>query len=109
MPSTILGFYASGQQLVSGNPWSGRPTPFGTIQLFNDPASSGPAYVAYSGGVTITSGGALSSGGMLDGMPIFPGAARQIDRLCLVSGVVNVFCTVTPAVSGRVRLYWEAQ
>lgn len=105
MPSTLLGFFSGGQSLVSGNPWSGRvPQPTG-LRLTNWATSSGTVFIATSGGVTITSGGALSSGGLRDGMPIAPGANHEI-RLP-ATGPAGVYVAVLPAASGFVRLFWE--
>lgn len=109
MPSAKLGFLlTSGSQLVSGNPWSGRPVPTGSIYLKNSITSSGIVYISLSGGMTLTSGGSLSSGGLIDGMELNPGEPYTIPRLG-ASGVFNLFATTGAATtSGFCRLFWEA-
>lgn len=112
MPSVILGNTSGGQQLISGNVWSGlRQPPVGTLYLKLDPASSGNAYVSLSGNMTTTSGGYfLSGGGMLDGMIMKPGDVYPIPKLVLTgsSGLgVPVWIQCDAAASGRSRMYWE--
>src|SRR5574338_624182 len=99
MPSTLL-TRASGSPfpLVSGNFWSGQgtPHPVGSVLLKLDPSASGNAYIALSGGATVTSGGFfLSGGGITDGMLLKPGESYQIPKLALtpISGVFNVYAT----------------
>ena len=106
MPSCLPGFVSGGALLVSGNPWSGTRLPVGGIQLKSASTSSGSVYVGYSGGITMLSGGALSSGGLLDGMELRPGEGYFVPKLA-VSGVMNVFVAVPPAVSGQCRVFWE--
>lgn len=113
MPSALVGFYSGGMALVgSGNPYSGSWSPYAKVELKNAWNSSGPAYVGVllgptSGGVTMTSGGSQSSGGLADGFELPPNGSYELTRL-VVSGnldKVRVFCD--PAVSGRVRLFWD--
>lgn len=112
MPSIILGQpLASGPQIiVSGNPWSGQQAqfPVGGIQ-FRWVSSGGNAYIGMSGGMTITSGGMMQSGGgLLDGMPMAPGDAYFIPRLGLkTSGAYTVYGMCDVAASGAGRLFFE--
>ena len=112
MPSTIVGFVSGGQPLCSGNPWSGMIAPVGGVQLKLGYNASGPVYVGVvlglnSGGITITSGGAFSSGGISDGYEIRPGDDYFVPNL-LCSGQVNKIVATTPAaISGMCRLFWE--
>lgn len=113
MPSTLPGFQSGGTPLVSGNPFSGRIAPVGGVQLYSAFDSSGSAYVGValglsSGGVTMTSGGDLSSGGMRDGMEIRPGGGYFVPALKCSGQVDKILVAVPAAVSGRVRLFWEA-
>ncbi len=64
MPSALLGFLSGGNNLLSGNYFSGQgvPHPVGGVQLRADKSNSGSIYVTLSGGVTITSGGLTASG-----------------------------------------------
>jgi hypothetical protein len=118
MPSTLLGnpYLSGGQLIVSGNPWSGQIRPVGGIQLFLATNSSGNAYITLSGGVrpasggpTINSGGFfLSGGGLMDGMPLGPGASYFIPRIGTgPSGVINIYANCDQACSGQARLYYE--
>lgn len=107
MPSSLPGFVSGGSLLVSGNPWSGNNVPIGGIQLKLAFNASGRVYVALSGNVTITSGGALASGGMNDGVELSPGEGYFIPKLG-ASGIMSVFVAVPPAASGQCRIFWEA-
>lgn len=109
MPSLIVGAQSGGVPLVSGAIWSGNVVnkPNGGIQLRADFSNSGVVYVAYSGNVTIASGGALSSGGMMDGMPVGPGDGYFVPKLAIMSGQPNVWFTVPAAISGFARIFWE--
>ena len=112
MPSTLPGFQSGGQPLVSGNPYSGQIFPVGGIQLWSAFDSSGSVYVGvglglHSGGITITSGGAFSSGGIDDGMEMRPGGAFFVPRLLCSGQVDKILLAVPAAVSGRCRIFWE--
>ncbi len=112
MPSILPAFLSGGALLVSGNPFSGQPVPPSAIRFYNSISSSGSCYVGMvlglnSGGITSTSGGDLSSGGLGDGMEIPPNGRYELPRgVC--SGQLNkVAVQVAAAVSGRVRLFWD--
>lgn len=109
MPSILLGNQSGGQILVSGNPWSGSIRPQGGVQLRLARNASGNAYIGLSGGVTISSGGFLQSGGgLLDGMIMGPGDSYFIPRIGTgVSGAFSIYAAGDAAVSGQGRLYWE--
>ena len=112
MPSTLPGFASGGQPLVSGNPWSGYPTPIGDVRLKLSESVSGLVYVGValglsSGGITLASGGAFSSGGLRDGYEMGPGDEHTVPRL-LCSGQIDKIQVVVPAaVSGTMRLFWD--
>lgn len=109
MPSLQVGAFSGGVQLVSGNPFSGNKiVPYAGIQVKVDPDTlSGLVWLGYSGGLTIKSGGALSSGGMLDGFPLKTGEQFFIPKL-LAPTVDRVWLTTVAANSG-IRVSWEAQ
>jgi len=115
MPSVLVGNQSGGQPIVSGNYFSGRAGPIGGIQLRWSPSASGNAYVGYSGGITVASGGLFQSGtdwiGQLDAMPLKPGDALFVPKLMLNSGqgFTNVYVLCDAAASGQGRLYWESQ
>lgn len=109
MPSTLLGAQSGGVVLVSGNPYGanrnlGTPVVRG-IYLRLASTSSGNAYWGYSGDITVTSGGALASGGMRDGFEIRPGDAPITIKLP-PDGPDSVVMTVASTVSGFVRAFW---
>lgn len=116
MPSTIVpgaaGAFSGGVRLVSGlSTFSGTGLPRGGVQLFLDPQAPGPVYVGVgdrSGdyAVTITSGGALTSGGLRDGMLMSVGAAYFVPQIRLVSGLGTIHVTAATTHSGG-RLFWE--
>jgi hypothetical protein len=115
MPSVILGNASGGQQILSGfGPlWSGKlgnPT-IGGCQLRLD-ITGGRAYVALSGGVTITSGGLTSNipntSGIFDGLPMSSGDAMFIPKLGIgPSGLPQIFVATDAASSGVGRMYFE--
>lgn len=109
MPGTIVGFTSGGQLLFSGAPFSGRASPVGGVQLIAHPANSGVVYVGLSGGLTVLSGNfPLSGGGMLDGMPLSPGAAYFVPKVALLSGgPLNVYLGSDVACSGQARVHFE--
>lgn len=113
MPSTLIGAQSGGVQLVSGRFFSGTIWPIGGVQLKAGISNSGPVYVALSGGVTIISGGALASGGMLDGYELSPGNTYFVPKfavsglLAASSGGGTVMVTCAAAVSGFCRVFWE--
>ena len=125
MPSLLVLPVSGGATLVSGDIFSGnRGSPQGVVQLYLDTAAPGPIYVgfhrhpapsdltpwsgnhSFSGVVTITSGGTLSSGGLADGMLMRPGDSHQIPKLVLVSGILDIRYA-TPAGSSGGRLFFE--
>ena len=112
MPSLLPGFVSGGAPIVSGNPFSGTIAPVGGVQLRLGFDASGSVYVGVarglaSGGITQASGGALSSGGMADGMELRPGDGLFVPAL-VCSGQVQAIQVVVPAaVSGRCRVYWD--
>lgn len=114
MASLLPGFVSGGASLVSGNPFSGTMTPWAGVQLRSAFDASGSVYVGValglaSGGITILSGGALSSGGMADGMELRPGDAYYVPRLLCSGQVDKILVAVPVAVSGRCRIFWDAQ
>ena len=123
MPSTLVFPQSGGINLVSGDIFSGNSLPVGGFQLKLARAAPGPIYVGirrnnqlpdygqFSGGLsgsypTITSGGTLSSGGMLDGMELSPGDAQFIPRIALPSGIQDIKIAV-PAASSGGRLFYD--
>lgn len=114
MPSTMLtGAVSGGSILVSGNILSGSYGITGIVGgLLLKLAASGPGPVFVglpnlSGAATTqTSGGSLSSGGLADGLELWPGEFYFIDRVRLVSGI-GTPKIIVPAASSGVRLYWE--
>ena len=107
MPSVLLGLQSGGENLFSGGTWSGyNVEPLSAIVLRLDRTASGNVYVGLSGGVTITSGGFyLSGGGLLDGIPLYPGDVYEIPRLGAgLSGNPQVYFTSVAAASGQSRL-----
>jgi hypothetical protein len=112
VPSTLLGFFSGGSLLVSGNVYSGVITPHSTIKLKNSADSSGNIYVGMllgyaSGGITMTSGGALASGGLADAMEVAPGSEYTLPRLVCSGNLNKVAVHAAAAVSGRCRVFWE--
>lgn len=119
MPSTIL---TSGVvALVSGNVFSGCPYPVGGVTLYFDRfvGSGLPIHVMAgqgSGlGVTMASGGSLSSGGMADGFPMYPGDYLWIPKSKMInftsdpnqSGrVLSIQVAIPIGLSGS-RLWWD--
>ncbi len=114
MPSCTLISQSGGSFLVSGGIYSGSLWPIGGIQLKLATGAGNLIYVGLpplsgwiSGHVTSTSGGNLSSGGLLDGMEITPGDSYFVPRYRLVSGIESIRLDVPTAASGS-RLFWEA-
>jgi hypothetical protein len=118
MPSALIDWVSGGFNLLSGVPgqlWSGwaHQAPVGGIQIVADPSNSGAVYVAFSGGMTIQSGGYWLSGqvgsGYLDGMPVQPGGSYFVPKLAFpLSGAPQLFVQPSLAASGGYgRLYWE--
>lgn len=109
MPSTIVGFFSGGIQLVSGNPYSGNIRPFAGVRLrvsnLSGPQFSGAIYVGLSGGITMMSGGGQSSGGLNDGWELRPGDTKEM--VMGPGGIAEIWVT-TPAASSGGRLFWEA-
>ena len=112
MPSLLPGFVSGGAPLVSGNPFSGDIVPTGGVQLRLATTASGSVYVGVllglnSGGITFLSGGALSSGGMRDGMEMSPGDSYFIPNLKCSGQVSKIAIGVPAAISGFARVFWE--
>jgi len=109
MPSYLIGNRSGGDLLVSGNPWSGQIRPQGGVQLRLDKNASGTAYVAFSGGMTVTSGSVwLSGGGLMDGSPLYPGDALFVPRIATgASGSFSLYVMADAAASGQARLYYD--
>lgn len=116
MPSLQVFPQSGGIGIVSGNPYSGTLFPVGGVQLKVD-TSGGPIYVGLaiplgvtppvSGGpMTFTSGGSLTSGGLLDGVQLAPGDPYFIPKVRLSSGLQTIRLNCAAASSGT-RLYWE--
>lgn len=107
MPSTLIGAQSGGVYLVSGKFFSGTIWPIGFWTLKAARANSGMVYVGLSGGVTITSGGALASGGMLDGMEMAPGDTYPVPKFAVSGNASGVMVTCAAGVSGFCRVFWE--
>ncbi|RJQ26423.1 hypothetical protein C4577_03665 [Candidatus Parcubacteria bacterium] len=112
MPSAILISQSGGVGLISGNIFSGTPWPLGGVQLQYNASGPGPIYVGLpspisaTGAVTIKSGGGLSSGGLADGVEIYPGQPYFVSKARLVSGIETIRVGV-PAASSGARVDWE--
>ena len=122
MPSFLLGFISGGQNLLSGNWWSGQgsPTnngghPVGGVQLLGYYNNSGYIYVSLSGGLTIQSGGLNASGyangsGFMDAIPIGPNQSYFIPKLAFpgfLSGNPQLWVNPDAASSGSARIALE--
>lgn len=114
MPSVVVGIISGGQNILSGNYFSGLGAshPVGGVQLLAWSANSGSVYVALSGGITINSGvlgsGGSTSGGRMDGIQLTPGIPYFLPKVGFSrSGTPQVFVTVDAAGSGQARLYYE--
>lgn len=111
MPSCQLLSASGGIRLVSGDLYSGSPQLIGGVQLKLAKGAPGAVYVGLpalsgSAAVTATSGGSLSSGGLLDGMELNPAEAYFIPKVRLMSGIETIRVAVPAASSGGV-LFWE--
>ena len=114
MPSALPGTFSGGQSIISGNPWSGDIGFYGGIRLKVSEAVSGLVYVGValglsSGGVTMTSGGALSSGGIRDGYEMGAGDEYFIPRIRVSGQADKVLVGVPAAISGTMRVFWDAE
>ena len=125
MASFLLGFKSGGNNLLSGSYFSGQGGlhPVGGIQLRADKSNSGAIYVAFSGGMTIGSGGLNLSGfanmsGAMDGSPIYAGDGYFVPKLIFNtppgssgfignSGNPGIFVNPDAACSGAARIYVE--
>ena len=105
MPSLLIGAQSGGVRLVSGNPYSGASIPFHGVFLRLAAAISGYAYVGFSGGITIGSGGGLSSGGLADGIEIGAGGERYVGTPG--GGLEDVYLTCLTTLSGTLRMFWQ--
>lgn len=111
MPSCqITGVVSGGFPLVGSNIYSGTTYPVGGIQLQYANSGIGPIYIGLpplsGSAVTIPSGGALSSGGLADGMELFPGGTYFVPKLRLTSGIETIRVAAPAAASGT-KLFWE--
>lgn len=106
MPSLIVGAQSGGVPIVSGNPYSGKFPQFGGVSLRVTTNSSGSAFVAYSGNITMFSGGALTSGGLRDGLELRVGDPA-VGIAIPPNGLEGIYATVAATVSGQVRLAWN--
>ncbi len=117
MPSYLLGGAASGgTNLLSGNFWSGVGAlhPYSNIRLKADNLNSGYVYIAFSGGMTIKSGGLNTSGfannsGFMDGSPLAAGEVWFVPRLAVagISGAPILYAAPDAAGSGHDRIFME--
>lgn len=111
MPSLILGNRSGGENILSGNTFSGHIlSPIGGVTLRLAATASGNIYVGMSGGVTINSGGVAPNhlSGMLDGVLVPPGGTWVVPKAFLgPSGFPQIFIATDPAASGQARLYYE--
>lgn len=107
MPSAIPGNTSGGEQLISGNPYNGRSTPYtGVMLVLDNYALSGAVvYVGFSGGVTMASGGGMSSGGLNDGYPLYPGQTQSFPLP--PTGLAGVYLAVPSNYSGQARVFWN--
>jgi hypothetical protein len=106
MPGVILTNASGGQNIVSGNFWSGQGAqrPVGGVQVVPGPANSGNIWIAASGGVTVNSGTAM------DGIPVKPGQAWFFPRSILFgqgSGAPQIWIAVDPNTSGFNSVFFE--
>lgn len=124
MPSTLVGDFSGGVFLVSGNILSGTPFDLGVgypgahgwmggVQLFLDRNAPGPVaiglpnpYMLSGVSSTFCSGGGEASGGLLDGMVMYPGGDYFVPKSRLQSGLQSI-CVVMPAASSGGRIVWE--
>jgi hypothetical protein len=112
MPGAVIGSFSGGQLLISGGNYSGVGLAFkpaGQVQLTAWKSNSGNVYVAFSGGVTVLSGGfPLSGGGLRDGVPVAPGDTYSVPKLAIPnSGIFNIYVAPDAACSGQARVFWE--
>ena len=125
MPSTMCFPISGGIFLVSGDVYSGQFWPLEGVQLRLSASGAGPIFVGLpnlSGtGVTMNSGGSLSSGGLADGMEMAPGDSYLVPKSRMritTSGISNGsgawqagiqdIRIHVPAASSGSRLFWEA-
>lgn len=112
MASTLPGFQSGGQPLFSGVIHSGAQFPLGSVNFKLSRVVSGLVFVGValgnaSGGITMNSGGAFSSGGAADAMELGPGDTYQIPRAYVSGNIDKVRILVPAAVSGTMRVYWD--
>lgn len=111
MPSVMVGSQSGGVPLWSGCIFSGilgLTNPIGGIMLRSDRTSSGSCFVGFSGGVTVSSGGGMFSGGVNDGFEIGHGEWAFIPRSLLVNQFLSGATLWGVAANGRsgfVRLH----
>lgn len=124
MPSCQLFTQSGGISLISGNPFSGlanlagqSPYPAAGMGLKLSKSGAGPVYIGltpfdqlsgFTSGtnVTQTSGGSLSSGGIMDGVELVPGECMFVPKSRLPSGLQSIRIAVPAASSGSV-LFWD--
>ncbi len=105
---------SGGASLISGNPWSGNIFPWSEVFVKVGIAVSGLVYVGValdraSGGLTMNSGGALTSGGIADGVELRPGDSFTIPRLLCSGNPDKIMVGVPTAISGTMRIYWTVR
>lgn len=112
MPSTQVFVQSGGIGLVSGSIFSGQLLPIGGVQIYADRYNPS-GYAVYvglpnlSGTVsTSTSGGSLSSGGLSDGMPLYPDSSYFVPKCRMVSGIQTIRL-LAPANASGARIFWE--
>jgi hypothetical protein len=105
MPGAIVTNASGGQNLLSGNYWSGQgwPVPVGGVQVVPGPSNSGNLWIGMSGGVTV------NSGGPMDGVPVKPGQAWFVPRVHLFqgSGSPQLWVACEPSTSGFNSVFFE--
>ena len=112
MPSVQIGLVSGGQLILSGNPWSGTVGVQGLVIFRWDNAASGNVYIAFSGGMTVNSGGFSTSGGtahsgLRDGMQLGRGDVYSPPKIAIgPSGSFQVYASPDAAASGN-RLFFE--
>lgn len=106
MPSTIVGGQSGGVPLwQSGAMWSGPG--LGIVGGVRLKVVSGPAYIGFSGGLTINSGGGSASGGAMDGFEMTAADGHQVIPRMLIASGQQLWATVPTAASGVPRVYWH--
>lgn len=110
MPSTLFFAQSGGQKLVSGHFFSGSYQLQYGVAIRLDRSAPGLIYLGIpnlSGEApTFLSGGSLSSGGLADGFPLYPGEGIFVAKSRLISGILTPTLN-GPAGSSGGRVWWE--